>query len=65
MKRVLDQIALTGHADLAARARSLDEGFAAHLVKPVTVRRAGGAGRPSLRSIAEVSPRLDRGSGQA
>jgi len=30
-------IALTGHADPAARARSLDEGFAAHLVKPVTV----------------------------
>lgn len=30
-------IAVTGHADLAARARSLDEGFAAHLVKPVSM----------------------------
>jgi CheY-like chemotaxis protein len=30
-------IAVTGYADLGARARSLDAGFAAHLVKPVSV----------------------------
>jgi DNA-binding response OmpR family regulator len=30
-------IAVTGYADVEARARSLDEGFVAHFVKPVAV----------------------------
>jgi CheY-like chemotaxis protein len=32
-------IAVTGHADPGAQVRSLDAGFAAHLVKPVSVDR--------------------------